>query len=120
VAAEKSRIERVLSPLRVGLRTDLHVTRQMTRSGPRYLVHDPVSFQNHAFTPADYRIMTAIVRQRSLGETLRALVDDGLLQDGQEPREGFYRFVMWLHGIGLLRQPITGGSAAFDRMQQKK
>lgn len=120
MAAEKSRIERVLSPLRVGLRTDLHVTRQMTRSGPRYLVHDPVSFQNHAFTPADYRIMTAIVRQRSLGETLRALVDDGLLQDGEEPREGFYRFVMWLHGIGLLRLPITGGSAAFDRMQQKK
>lgn len=110
----------MLSPLRVGLRTDLHVTRQMTRSGPRYLVHDPVNFHNHAFTPTDYRILTSIVRQRTLGETQRELVADGLLQDGEEQREGFYRFVMWLHGIGLVRLPITGGSAAFERMQQKQ
>jgi putative peptide zinc metalloprotease protein len=120
VAADKRRIERVLSPLRVGLRTDLHVTRQITRSGPRYLVHDPVNFHNHAFTPTDYRVMTAIVRRRTLGETFRALLAEGLLQDGEEQREAFYRFVMWLHGIGLVRLPITGGSVAFDRMQQKK
>ena len=120
MAVDKSRIERVLSPLRVGLRTDLHVTRQLTRSGPRYLVHDPVSFQNHAFTPEDYRIMTSIVRHRTLGDTRRELVDEGLLEDGDEQREGFYRFVMWLHGIGLVRLPITGGAAAFDRLQQKK
>ena len=84
MAAEKSRIERVLSPLRVGLRTDLHVTRQMTRSGPRYLVHDPVSFQNHAFTPADYRIMTAIVRQRS--RRRRSDAWSGLMRRSYGPR----------------------------------
>lgn len=118
--AETSRTERVLGPLRAGLRTDLHVTRQQTRGGVRYVIHDPVSFQNHAFQPSDYRVLTALVRQRTLSETLRYLTDQGLLEDSDGDREGFYKFVLWLHGIGLMHLPITGGSVAFERMQEKK
>jgi len=118
--AEASRTERVLGPLRVGLRTDLHVTRQQTRGGPRYVVHDPVSFQNHAFQPNDYRVLTAIVRQRALSETLRHLIDRGLIDDTQQDRQAFYKFVLWLHGIGIVHLPITGGAVAFERMQQKQ
>lgn len=117
---ETSRTERVLGPLRVGLRSDLHVTRQETRGGVRYVVHDPVSFQNHAFRPADYRILTTIVRHRSLAETFRRLVDDEVLEDSADDRQGFYKFVLWLHGVGILHLPITGGSVAFERMQQKQ
>ncbi len=118
--AETTRTERVLSPLRVNLRSDLFVTRQQTRGGPRYVVHDPVSFRNHAFEPDDYRILTAIVRQRTLGETLRHLVERGLLDDSEDDRQGFYKFVLWLHGIGLLHLPITGGNVAFERMRERE
>lgn len=114
---ETSRTERVLSPLRVGLRSDLHVTRQRTRGGVRYVVHDPISFQNHAFEASDYRVLTAIVRHRTLGETLNHLLDQDVLADRDEDRQGFYRFVMWLHGIGLVHLPITGGNAALERLQ---
>lgn len=117
--ADTSRTERVLGPLRVGLRSDLHVTRQETRGGVRYVVHDPVSFQNHAFQPADYRILTMIVRHRSLAETFRRLADERVLEDSDADRQGFYKFVLWLHGVGILHLPITGGSVAFDAMQQK-
>lgn len=110
----------MLGPLRVGLRHDLHVTRQKTRGGVRYLVHDPVSFQNHAFQPADYRVLTAIVRHRTLSDTFQTLVADGLLEDTDDDRQGFYKFILWLHNIGLVHLPITGGSVAFDRVQKKK
>ncbi|MFK7741461.1 MAG: hypothetical protein AB8H80_14180 [Planctomycetota bacterium] len=117
---ETSRTERVLSPLRVGLRSDLHVTRQRTRGGIRYVVHDPISFQNHAFETGDYRVLTAIVRHRTLGETLNHLIDLEVLEDTGEDRQGFFRFVMWLHGIGLVHLPITGGEAAFERLREKQ
>ena len=118
--ADTSRTECVLGPLRVGLRTDLHFTRQQTRGGVRYVVHDPVSFHNHAFEPRDYRVLTAIVRNRTLSETYGQLVLDGVLDDDDQDREGFYKFVLWLHGIGVLHLPITGGNVAFERMLEKQ
>lgn len=118
--AEISRTERVLGPLRVGMRSDLHVTRQQTRGGVRYVFHDPVSFQNHAFQSSDYRVLTAIVRHRTLSETFRILVEQKVLEDNEEDRQGFFQFVLWVHGIGLVHLPITGGNVAFDRMQQKQ
>jgi putative peptide zinc metalloprotease protein len=108
---ETSRTERILGPLYVRLRGDLHVSRQRTRGGPRYIVHDPVSFQNHAFTPADYRILTSIVGQNSLADNLRRCIDAGLLTSNAEDRQGFYRFVLWLHQTGLVHLPITGSAA---------
>ncbi len=115
-----SRTERVLSPLRVGLRSDLQVSRQRTRGGPRYLVHDAVTFQNHALSVLDYRILTKIVPHRTLGETLRVLVKDGVLDDSEADKEGFYKFVLWLHGTGMLRLPITGGDVTYERFCHKQ
>ena len=112
---EISRNERVLGPLRVGLRRDIHFTRQDTRSGPRYIAHDPVTFQNHAFGVADYQVLTAIVRQRSLTDTFDLLVQRGQLDDNEHDREGFYRFVLWLHSTGLLHLPIANGDLLYER-----
>lgn len=117
---DTSRTERVLGPLRVGLRSDLHFTRQQTRGGVRYVVHDPVSFQNHAFRGADYRVLTAIVRHRTLGECYAQLVRDDVLDDDDDDRQGFYKFVLWLHGIGLLHLPISGGDQTYQRMLEKQ
>ena len=115
-----SRTERVLSPLKVGLRRDLQVTRQNSRGGPRYVIHDPVTFQNHALGIVDYKIMNAVVRHRTLGETFRELVARGVLADTPEDKQGFYKFVLWLHGSGLLRLPITDSDAAFERIRKKQ
>lgn len=116
---EIGRTERVLGPLKVGLRADVHVTRQRTRGGPRYVLNDPVTFKNHALSPADYRILTAIVRQRTLAETLSILVHDGVLADDDHDKQGFYKFVLWLHGAGLVHLPLTGGSAAQRQSQRR-
>jgi putative peptide zinc metalloprotease protein len=118
--AEIGRNERVLGPLKVGLRSDLHVTRQDTRGGPRYLVHDPISFQNHSFSAQDYHILTAIVRQRTLADTFLELVARGLLEDKDEDRQGFYKFVLWLHGTGLLHLPIGNGDLLYERQRKKQ
>lgn len=117
---EISRNERVLGPLKVGLRRDLHFTRQETRGGPRYIAHDPVTFQNHAFSVADYHVITSIVRQRSLTDTFDVLVERGQLEDNEEDKQGFYKFVIWLHGAGLLHLPIANGDLIYERHLRKK
>ena len=118
--AEITRNERVLGPLKVGLRRDLHFTRQETRGGPRYIAHDPATFQNHAFSTADYHIITAIVRHRSLTDTFAELVHRGQLDDNDVDKQGFYGFVLWLHGAGLLHLPIANGDLLYDRHLRKK
>ncbi|MCR9245973.1 MAG: HlyD family efflux transporter periplasmic adaptor subunit [bacterium] len=117
---EISRNERVLGPLKVGLRSDLHFTRQETRGGPRYIAHDPVTFQNHAFSVADYQVISAIVRRRSLTDTFEELVHRGVLEDTEEDKQGFYKFVLWLHGAGLLHLPIANGDLLFDRHLRRR
>ena len=118
--AQISRNERVLGPLKVGLRQDLHFTRQETRGGPRYIAHDPITFQNHAFSAADYQVLTAIIGSRTLADTQAALVERGKLEDSQEDRESFYRFILWLHGNGLLHLPLANGDLLYDRLQRKQ
>lgn len=115
---ELTKHERALGPLQVGLRRDLHVTRQETRTGPRYLVHDPITFQNHAFSATDYQILTAIVPGRTLSEVFDLLVDRGVIDRNDE--QHFYEFVLWLHGIGLLHLPIAQADRLFERYQRKR
>ena len=69
-----ARYERALGPLEVGLRKDIHVSRQGTRGGPRYVLHDPVAFQNHAFSAEDYQILVSIVPWRNLEQVFAQLV----------------------------------------------
>ena len=116
--ADVGKYERALGPLQVGLRKDLHVTRQETRGGPRYLIHDPITFQNHAFSPSDYRILMALTPQRSLAETFRLLVERRHLVAGD--KEGFFKFVMWLHGIGVVQLPISNSDVLFSRYMRRK
>jgi putative peptide zinc metalloprotease protein len=87
----------------VGVRRDLVVTRQIVRGGPRYVVHDPVTFRNHILTPLEYRILCALAADRSLGQIWDRVVGEGAL--GAEDAEEFYGFVVALHGMGLLQVP---------------
>ena len=78
---ESVQYENTLGALAVGLRKDLHVTRQKTRGGPRYVLHDPIAFQNHAFTSQDYQILCAIAPHRSLAAVFAGLVQDGIVEE---------------------------------------
>ncbi len=118
--ATADRNERVLGPLKVGLRRDLHFTRQATRGGPRYIAHDPVTFENHAFGAADYQVITAITHERTLSATFEQLVMRGLVEDTADGRDGFYRFVIWLHGKGLVHLPIGNGDLLWDRHNERR
>ena len=94
-----------LGPIQVGLRKDLVFTRQEIRGNPSYVVHDPLSFQNHAFDLVEYRVITAIVPDRSLKEAFGDLVEKSVLREGD--KKEFYEFVLGLHGLQLLQLPIS-------------
>ena len=115
---ESVRYEHSLGPLRVGLRKDLHITRQRTRGGPRYVIHDPSAFQNHAFSFHDYQIMCAIVPHRSLEQVFAGLVEDQSIQEDEEQR--FYEFVLWLNETGLLQLPVGQSDTLFERYKRKQ
>ncbi|MCA8956960.1 MAG: hypothetical protein KDC87_12860, partial [Planctomycetes bacterium] len=115
---EVGRYERTLGPVRLGLRRDLRVTRQVTRRGPRYVIHDPIAFSNHAFTAGDYRVLTAIVPQQTLAEVFARLAQDGVV--GADDKQGFYEFVLWLHDAALVQLPIGNPDALFERYQRKQ
>ncbi|HLQ38171.1 MAG TPA: hypothetical protein VK348_10235 [Planctomycetota bacterium] len=107
-----------LGPLRVGLREDLVVTRQLVRSGARYVVHDPLSFQNHIFTVHEYRVLCALHHDRSLAATLGALQAEDVLSAADQ--RSFYDFVVGLHGMGLLQIPGMPVEAVYRRYEHRQ
>lgn len=111
-------LEPRLREVMVGLRRDLVVTRQIVRSGPRYVVHDPVAFRNHILTPLEYRILCALAQDRTLDQTWRRLVAEAALSD--EDAEEFYAFVVTLHGMGLLQVPGMPVDAVWRRHLERK
>ncbi|MCB9892656.1 MAG: hypothetical protein H6832_02990 [Planctomycetes bacterium] len=102
-----------LGPIHIGVRKDLVVTRQELGGRPKYVVHDPVTFQNHAFSTIEYRVLSAIVVGRSLADTFRTLVERGCLETTDEA--AFYDFVLALHNMQILQLPITQPEALFER-----
>ena len=89
--------EERLGPIQIGLRKDLVFTRQLLGGRPRYVVHDPLTFENNIFTEIEYRVLTGIVAGRSLAENFAALVAKGVLREAESAV--FYRFVLTLHGV---------------------
>ena len=107
-----------LGPIRVGLRKDLVFTRQEIRGNPSYVVHDPLSFQNHVFDQVEYRVMTAIITERSLWETFDDLASKGIVQE--EDKKEYYEFILGLHGLQLLQLPISDPGLLFERYLRKQ
>ncbi len=116
-AAEPALSQR-LGPLVVGVRRDLAFQRQIVRGEPSYVVHDPVSFCNHAFTPLEYRILCSFRFTQSLAEVFEELVRSRLLQP--EDDEEFYEFVLGLHGKGLLVVPGVPTEGVLRRHEERR
>lgn len=101
----------------VSPRRDLVVTRQIVRGEPRYIVHDPVAFANHALEPLEYRILCSLGTRATLAETLAGFVSQRVL--GEEDADEFYEFILWLHGLGLLVVPGMPADLAWRRRQER-
>ncbi|RME38695.1 MAG: hypothetical protein D6788_06945 [Planctomycetota bacterium] len=107
-----------LRRVRVGVRDDLEVTRQVFRGEPCYIVHDPLTFENHRFSQADYEIFVRIDASRTLGEIFERLVASDRMSADDEER--FYRFVTGLHRLGFLRLPIVDDKRLYRRYRMRQ
>ncbi|MCA9298742.1 MAG: HlyD family efflux transporter periplasmic adaptor subunit [Phycisphaerales bacterium] len=101
----------------VMVRGELDVSRHVFRSGPAYVIRDPITFGTHRFDPEDYRVIVAIRRERTLGETFDALVEEGDLEPTDE--ESFYAFILDLHQRSLLSLPINDAEALYRRYERR-
>lgn len=88
-----------------GIRHDLQVSRHVMRGEVTYVFRDPVSFDTHAFSAADYRVLVALNGERTLGEVFEELCAKGTC--AVEREEEYFRFILELHRSGLLSLPIS-------------
>ena len=106
-----------LADVQVRVRADLKYTRQVNRDGVSYIVHHPVTFQNHRLSTEDYLILSQLRESRTLSQSFQQLVVRGLLAEKQ--REDFYRFVVHLNQLHLLRLPMSDAKQLHDRFVEK-
>ncbi|MEM7203833.1 MAG: biotin/lipoyl-binding protein [Planctomycetota bacterium] len=111
-------IRQRLGAIRIGLRRDLAVSRQIHCGQASYVVHDPLTFKNALFSAEEYRVLCGIIESRSLEETLQHLIAIGDLEEADA--DAFFRFVLNLHHMNLLQLPITDSEKLFERFQKRQ
>lgn len=104
--------------VRTGLRSDLTITRQLTKDEPVYVVHDPVSFQAHRLKLRDYQVVTCLQEHDSLQDAFHRCVAKGYVD--QEHEEQFFRFVSNLDALGLLTSSQQDPEQLYKRFQTKQ
>ena len=107
-----------LSGVQVRVRSDLKYTRQVNRDGVSYIVHHPVTFQNHRLSADDYLVLSQLRGHRKLDDIFKQLVARGVLLPPQE--EDFYRFIVHLNQLSLLQLPVSDGNQLHDRFVEKE
>ena len=104
--------------VRVDVRSDLEVSRHLFGGEAAYVVRDPVTFQSHRLSAANYQIFVAINSDEKLGDTFTRLCDAKLTRE--ENRESFYRFVLQLNQLGLLSLPVNDGKTLYERYARRR
>ena len=102
----------------VGVRNDLEISRHVFFGETSYVIRDPVSFEGHNFSPADYEIFTHLRDELSLNEVFQELCTQDFLAEEQE--EAFYAFVIELQKRGLLNLPVTDGESLYQQYEQRE
>lgn len=102
----------------VGARRDLEVSRHVFRGEVAYVVHDPLTLQNHRLGLAEYAIFVHLDEERPLGSIFAELVERGELR--AEDEEEFYRFVFSLHRLGFLSLPLDDAKSLHRRAEAKR
>ena len=104
--------------VQAGLRSDLEFSRHSFRRKPSYVVRNPITFQSHIFSTADYQVLMALDSEQSLGDVFDRLVAAGKLK--QEQEDEFYSFILNLHQLGFLNLPITDGKGLYARFKKRQ
>ncbi|MFT5523072.1 MAG: putative peptide zinc metalloprotease protein [Pirellulaceae bacterium] len=99
-------------------RTDLEASRHVFNGKPCYILRDPVTFESHRLSVADYRIIARLRHDQLLGETFQELVKLNYVK--QEDESNFYQFIVRLHKVGLLTLPLNDGKQLFARFEERK
>ena len=94
-----------LGETRVGLRSELEFSRHTFRGEVSYIVRDPISFDSHRVSLADYQVLVHIREDRRLCEIFDTLVEKGVLV--REREEAFYRFIITLHQRGFIQLQLS-------------
>ncbi len=100
------------------MRKDLEVSRHLFRGESAYVVRDPLTFQSFRLNLTEYRIFTAIDRDRALGEIFDSLVRNSGLT--VEDEDAFYSTVFILHRHNCLSLPVTNDKMLYQRYTAKK
>lgn len=103
--------------LRTGLRSDLQITRQLTKGKPVYIIYDPVSFQSHRLSLTDYRVAACLDETRTLDQSFLETVTEELLSP--EDEADFFQFVSRLESLALLTISNHDAKVLFNRFKQK-
>jgi putative peptide zinc metalloprotease protein len=101
-----------------GLRGDIHFSRHVMRGEVVYIARDPVSFDTHAFSAADYRLLVALNGVRTFGEAFDGLCASGACQAADQ--EQFFRFILELHRSGLLALPISDDKRLQEKHERRR
>ncbi|MCA9243363.1 MAG: HlyD family efflux transporter periplasmic adaptor subunit [Phycisphaerales bacterium] len=118
MSADAQQLAERLAKIRVSVRDDLDITRHVFRGDPCYVVRDPITFNTHRLSPADYHVLCRINTSQSLEDVFKQAVADGLATADQE--QHFYQFVMSLHQLGFLRLPISDDKMLYRRFRMKQ
>lgn len=107
-----------LRHVHVGVRPELEVSRHVFRGEPAYIVTDPITFQSHRLTPAEYEVLAALESERSLDETFQGLIERGSLEKTDE--QDFYSFIFMLHRFAFLNLPISDDKTLYRRFEARR
>ena len=107
-----------LRNVRVGVRSELEVSRHLLNGQPAYVVRDPITFQTLRLTPENYQIFVSLNPNQELSAIFSTLVGRGILEEDQS--ESFYSFVLRLTQLGLLTLPVSDGAGLYRRFQERR
>ena len=106
-----------LRHLRTSLRSDLQITRQVTKGEPVYVLYDPVKFQAHRLSLLDYEVASRIRGDRTLAACFQSCIRDGILS--AESESDFFEFVTRLDNLSVLSTSQQDSDVLYQRFQTR-
>ena len=118
LAAKKERIIAMLSPLSIGLRRDLEVSRQVANGDVQYVIRDPITFNSCSLAQEDYQVFLHLEHMQSVQQAFTKLSAAGIVESDQ--RDEFYQFIVDLQRHNLILLPIVDGKILYERFAERR
>jgi len=118
LAAKKEKIIALLSPLSIGLRRDIEVSRQVANGDVQYVIRDPLTFNSCALAQEDYQVFLHLEHMQSVRQAYENLTAKGIISADQ--RDEFFQFVVDLQRHNLILLPIVDGKVLYERFAERR